>query len=78
VLTTTPGPDIDGIHNRMPVVIEPDAYDLWLTASDDELDAVQALCAPSAAGTLVHHPVDARVGNVRNDGPELIATAASA
>jgi putative SOS response-associated peptidase YedK len=73
VLTTTPGPDVYGIHNRMPVVLEPDTFDLWLTAGDDELDAVLSLCAPAQAGTLVHHPVDTRVGNVANDGPELIA-----
>lgn len=73
VLTTTPGPDIDGIHNRMPVVLEPAAFDLWLTARDDELDAIQALCAPSRAGTLVHHPVSSRVGNIANDDPGLIA-----
>ena len=72
VLTTTQGPDIDGIHDRMPVVLEPDAFDVWLTAGDDERDAVQALCIPAPAGTLVHHRVDAKVGNVRNDGPELI------
>jgi putative SOS response-associated peptidase YedK len=78
VLTTTPGNDVDGIHDRMPVVLEPDAFDLWLTARDDELDAVQALCVPAIAGTLVHHLVDARVGNVRNDGPELIVAAAGA
>jgi putative SOS response-associated peptidase YedK len=76
VVTTTPGPDLDGIHDRMPVVLERGAFDLWLTGADDELDAVQALCAPAARGTLVHHLVDTRVGNVRNDGPELIAAVA--
>ena len=72
MLTTTPGPDVDGIHDRMPVILEPDAFDLWLTARDDERDAVQALCVPAPVGTLVHHPVDAKVGNVRNDDPDLI------
>ncbi|HEY8081292.1 MAG TPA: SOS response-associated peptidase [Acidimicrobiales bacterium] len=77
ILTTTPSADVDGIHDRMPVVLDPAAYDLWLTARDDELDAVTALCAPAPAGTLVHHAVDAKVGNVRNDGPELIAAVPS-
>lgn len=76
VLTTQAGDDIDGIHDRMPVVIEPDAYDVWLTATDDELAALEALCVPARAGTLVHHPVDVRVGSVRNDGPELIEAVA--
>lgn len=77
IVTTTPGPDIDGIHDRMPVVLEQEHFDLWLRGTDDELDAVKALCRPSPAGTLVHHVVDARVGNVRNDGPELIQAVAA-
>ncbi len=72
VLTTTPGEDLDGIHDRQPVVLERDAFSLWLTGSEGELGAVKALCHPSAPHTLVHHAVDSRVGNVRNDGPELI------
>jgi putative SOS response-associated peptidase YedK len=77
ILTTVPGPDMDGIHDRMPVVLERDAFDLWMTAGEDELDAIAALCAPPRAGTLVHHPVDARVGNVDNDWPELIDAVAA-
>ena len=61
----------------MPVVLEHDAFELWLTAGDDERDAVQSLCVPASSGTLVHHAVDAKVGNVRNDGPELIEKIAS-
>lgn len=72
VLTTTPGPDMDGIHDRMPVVLERDVHDLWLSGGGDERDALQVLCTPARAGTLVHHAVDRRVGSVQNDGPELI------
>jgi len=77
VLTTTPGPDLDDIHDRMPVVLERDAFELWLTAAGDEHDALTALCAPARASTLVHHPVGARVGSVNNDGPELIDAVAA-
>lgn len=77
IVTTTPGPDIDGIHDRMPVVLARDAFDLWMCGGGDELDAVKALCVPPPEGTLVHHVVDPRVGNVRNDGPELIEAAAT-
>jgi len=77
VLTTTPGPDMDDIHDRMPVVLEPDARELWLSAGDDEHDALLTLCGPARAGTLVHHRVDRRVGSVKNDGPELIDAVAA-
>jgi putative SOS response-associated peptidase YedK len=72
VLTTSPGEDIDGIHDRMPVVLEADAFDEWLDPGTDA-SAARAMCVPATAGTLVHHPVDVRVGNVANDWPELIA-----
>ena len=77
LLTTTAGADMDGIHDRMPVVLERDAFDLWLSGDDGELDAVESLCAPAPAGTLVHHSVDSRVGNVNNDWPELIDAVAA-
>jgi len=77
VLTTTPGPDMDDIHDRMPVVLEPGAFELWLSGGPDEHDALRALCGPAQAGTLIHHPVDRRVGSVKNDGPELIDAVAT-
>jgi putative SOS response-associated peptidase YedK len=72
ILTTEAGADIDGIHDRMPVVLEQESFDLWLTATPDERDALDYLLRPAPEGTLAHHPVTRDVGNVRNDGPELI------
>jgi len=72
VITTSAGADIDEIHDRMPVVLEQQSFDLWLSEDPDELDAVASLLRPAEAGTLTHHSVSRAVGNVRNDGPELI------
>lgn len=72
VLTTEAGPDMDGIHDRMPVVLEQGTFDLWLGAKADELEVLSDLCRPAPAGVLSHHPVDRKVGSVRNDGPELL------
>jgi putative SOS response-associated peptidase YedK len=60
------------IHDRMPVILEPDDFDLWLTADRDELDALDPLLRPATAGTLAHHEVGRAVGNIRNDGPQLL------
>jgi putative SOS response-associated peptidase YedK len=68
IVTTDAGPDLLGIHDRMPVILEPGDLDRWLDGAERA-----ALLRPSSAGTLVHHPVDPRVGDVRNDGPDLIA-----
>jgi putative SOS response-associated peptidase YedK len=74
IVTTDAGDDMDGIHDRMPVVLAPDTLDVWLEpgAEHDELDG---LLHPAPAGTLAHHAVDRRVGNVRFNDAELIAEA---
>jgi|SRR6185437_6608671 len=73
IVTTTAGQDMDGIHDRMPVVLARDVLDLWVDPADADPDELAALLRPAPPGTLVHHPVDQRVGNVRHDDPGLIA-----
>jgi len=77
IITTRGGPDMAGIHDRMPVVLEPDVWDVWLDPDDHDLAALSGLLAPTVPGTLAHHRVDTRVGNVRNDDPGLIAPVAA-
>ncbi len=72
IITTEAGPDMGDIHHRMPVVLEDDTLDEWLDPANRDKPELESLLVPSAAGTLVHHAVDPAVGNVRNDGPELI------
>ncbi|CAB4860248.1 unannotated protein [freshwater metagenome] len=71
VITTTPNGDIDGIHNRMPVILTVPTVELWLD-TDAPRALRQALLAPAPSGTLEHYGVSSAVGNVRNDGPELV------
>jgi len=73
IITTTAGQDMDGVHDRMPVVLSRDVVDLWVDPADADRDELSALLRPPPTGTLVHHPVDQRVGNVKNDDPGLIA-----
>jgi putative SOS response-associated peptidase YedK len=73
IITTAGGPDIAAIHDRMPVVLEPDTWDRWLDPEASHPAELADLLAPSPPGTLDHHQVDRRVGNVRNDEPGLIA-----
>lgn len=72
IVTTEAGPDMEAIHNRMPVIIEEPQRDLWLDTSTQEIEAVAGLLVPSRAGTLVRHPVSPEVNNVRNDGPQIL------
>ena len=72
MLTTAAGPDLEGIHHRMPVILELDALAQWLDPAHLDRPVVKRLLRPAPGGVLVHHPVDPRVGDVRNDGPELV------
>jgi putative SOS response-associated peptidase YedK len=73
VITTTPNDDLDQIHDRMPVVLEASEVDLWLETDRELAEMRRALLDPAPKGTLTHHGVSNAVGNVRNDGPELIS-----
>ncbi len=71
VLTTAAEDDLGRIHDRMPLMVEPERYAAWLDptgAQDSPLD----LLAPAAPGRLEAFPVSPAVGNVRNNGPELL------
>ena len=72
IVTTSAGPDMEGIHDRMPVILEATALDPWLDPDNHDRDELEAMVRASPLETLHHYPVDLRVGNVRNDGPELV------
>ncbi|HEV3264656.1 MAG TPA: SOS response-associated peptidase [Acidimicrobiales bacterium] len=72
IITTAAGPDMDGIHDRMPVILEAGALDPWLDPTNHDRDELEAMVRASPLQTLLHYPVGLRVGNVRNDGPELV------
>ncbi len=72
VITTGAGPDMGDIHHRMPVVLEPEVLEEWLDPANRDKPELESLLVPSPRGTLVHRAVGRAVGNVRNDGPELI------
>jgi putative SOS response-associated peptidase YedK len=64
------------LHDRLPVMLAPDAYGDWLgsdfASADDALDLLMTSSTP-LADTLQFHAVDNRVGNVRSNDPQLIA-----
>ena len=79
ILTGASTGDLAGIHPRMPLVVSDAMRDAWLDPGEDgeaALEAVVAEAAEAAAG-LRMHVVDRRVGNVREQGAELIAPAST-
>jgi putative SOS response-associated peptidase YedK len=72
IITTSPNPEMAKIHDRMPVILPPSAWDQWLDPSNDDLETLGTLLVPAPAAMTVMHPVSTEVNNVRNTGAHLI------
>jgi putative SOS response-associated peptidase YedK len=75
IVTTTANMQMSALHERMPVILERADWPVWIAEAPG--DPV-SLLRPLPEGILNIWPVDRRVGNVRNDGPELLAPIAAA
>jgi len=68
ILTTNANSALRPLHERMPVILEPADWPVWLGETDGDF---AALLRPSAAGFRVWR-VGTAVNNVRNDTPALL------
>jgi len=72
VLTTQAEDAVGHIHDRMPLMVEPDRRAAWLDPTISSRDDLLSLLVPAAPGQLEAYPVQKLVNNVRNNGPELL------
>ncbi len=72
ILTTVAEPGLDRIHDRQPLVLDPDQWSAWLDPDLQDPDAVASLLLPAAPGRFVGHPVRAAVGAAASNGPQLL------
>ncbi|MGH7032044.1 MAG: SOS response-associated peptidase [Stellaceae bacterium] len=76
IVTTAPNALLAPLHDRMPVILGPQNWPLWLgeTPADPapEPESLKALLIPYPADGMAIWPVDRRVGNVKNNDPSLI------
>ncbi len=77
IVTTSPAPAVAHVHDRMPVIVAPDAYDEWLDPDNLATDRLARLLAPSAAPGLQARAVSRRVNDARNQGAQLLELAGS-
>jgi putative SOS response-associated peptidase YedK len=73
LLTTSANAQMAPVHDRMPVVLEPEDWADWLDPSNDDSVRLAALLCPAVDGVLELRPVGTGVNRVGNDGPGLIA-----
>jgi putative SOS response-associated peptidase YedK len=67
ILTTTPNAVTSPVHDRMPVILDPDSYDLWLDPGMTDVEAATDLLKPCDAQLMRRYPVSTRINHVTND-----------
>jgi len=73
ILTTTPNAVTAAVHDRMPVILDPDSYDLWLDPGFTDVAAASDMLKPYDAAAMRCYAVSSRVSNVANDDAECSA-----
>ncbi len=76
IVTTTANATLRPIHDRMPVIIPPAQFDVWLGDRSEDTREATGLIKPAPDDLLEAIPVSAGVNRVANDNPALIARAA--
>ncbi len=72
IITTAAGPDLQGLHDRQPVILEPDTFERWLDPTFQDRNELEALLRAGPPGTLACWRVGRSVGRVERNGPELL------
>jgi putative SOS response-associated peptidase YedK len=73
IITGPPNSKISELHDRMPVILPPEAYPDWLDPKADDLEALNALLIPYQAEQMWFYPVSRQVNKPTDDHPGLIA-----
>jgi putative SOS response-associated peptidase YedK len=72
IITTQPNSLLETIHNRMPVILHPDSYELWISPEDHPSSELNELLVPYPSSEMLAYPVSKKVNSPLNDSPDLI------
>ena len=72
ILTTTPNSLLANVHDRMPVILRQENYDLWLDPGFKDVKVLAELLAPFDAAKMKSFPVSSRINAVANDDSDCV------
>jgi putative SOS response-associated peptidase YedK len=75
ILTTAASEPVARLHDRMPVILEPEDFDLWLDPGEQRVERLRELLGPAAPGVLNMVPVSPYVNKATNEGERCIEPA---
>jgi putative SOS response-associated peptidase YedK len=73
IVTTDASPSIMHIHHRMPVMLEPEQFDMWLDTAHVDAQMAAGMLRPLADDKVAAHEISERVNRVANDAPDVLA-----
>jgi putative SOS response-associated peptidase YedK len=73
IVTTDASRTLAAINQRMPVILPPEAFDLWLDCAEVDAKTAAALLAATREDLLEAYEVSPAVNRVANDSEALIA-----
>jgi putative SOS response-associated peptidase YedK len=78
ILTTAAPEELSWLHERMPVIMDYDRYDMWLDRSTPDIADLTELLKPYPAKELEVYPVRLKVNRAGMDTPELLEAVSGA
>jgi putative SOS response-associated peptidase YedK len=75
IITTEANDLMNEIHHRMPVILPPEDYDMWLDPDFEEKEALTSLLKPYPADAMEAYPVSRRVNKPSNNEPSVVEPA---
>ena len=72
IVTTRANRLLGAIHDRMPVIVPPEAFGLWLDCANVDAMTASALIAPAPEDLLETYPVSLAVNRTANDNASLL------
>lgn len=72
ILTTSPNALTGRVHDRMPVILPPDAWDLWLEPDELPAEVATSVLVPYDADAMAAHVVSRIVNKVGHNAPECV------
>lgn len=72
IVTTDANSTVSPLHDRMPVIVPPAAFDLWLDSDNVDATTAAALIVPAPDSLLEVWPVSTDVNRVANDNAHLV------
>jgi putative SOS response-associated peptidase YedK len=78
IVTTTANRTLAAIHDRMPVILAPEAFDMWLDTANVDAKTAAALLLPAPDALIESYEVSTAVNRTANDNAALIAPVAGA